>query len=90
MRHAVISLGLTLALFAQTAPNDAVANWFPVHVGDRWIYSHETRDQNSEMVGDVQISQWETEETTTGIWPVPEGTLVGRHVRISGGSPPAG
>ena len=95
MRHAVISLGLTLALFAQTAPNDAVANWFPVHVGDKWIYWHESRDDIGDagyrdgriIGGSLQVAIWETEETTTGVWTVPEGTLVGRHVRVSGGSP---
>jgi hypothetical protein len=82
--------------FAQSTSSDVVANWFPVHVGDKWIYSHERKDdigdavyRNGRMVGgSLQTSHWETEETTTGLWNIPEGTLVGRHFRVSGGSRP--
>lgn len=70
--------------------------WFPVHLGDKWIYSHERRDDVGDAVyrngrfagGSLRIAHWETEETTSGLWVVPEGTLLGRHVRVTGGSPP--
>jgi hypothetical protein len=86
---AFVSLG-------QPASQDAVANWFSLHAGDSWIYSHERRDDVGDAIyrngrfvgGNLRISHWQTEETVTGSWTVPEGTLVGKRVRVTGGSPP--
>jgi len=98
MRCAVLCFAFASVSFGQIASRDVVASWFPVHVGDKWIYSHETRDdvgggiyRDERLVGgSLQIARWETEETTTGLWIVPEGTLLGRTVRIIAGSPPLG
>jgi len=66
-------------------PN-AVAEWFPLHVGDTWIYQHETRDQGGDR-DHLEIETWKTEETIVGSWVVAEGTVFGRHVRITEGAP---
>jgi hypothetical protein len=65
-----------------------VGDWFPVHAGDKWIYEHETRDDTGGGKAHLDIHTWTTEETTTGSWTVPEGTLIGRKVQITEGSPP--
>src|ERR1700704_2354519 len=44
VRWARVALTLMFAsggVYAQ----DAVANWFPAHVGDKWTYEHTTRDE---------------------------------------------
>jgi len=96
MRRGVLCFSLACIAFAQPVAQEAVATWFPVHAGDKWIYSHERRDdvgdalyRDGRMVGgSLRISRWETEETVTGAWTVPEGELVGKRVRVTGGSPP--
>ncbi len=94
----LLDLALAAFSFGQPTSPNSVANWFPVHVGDKWIYAHERRDDVGDAVyrnqhfagGSLQISRWDTEETTTGYWSVPEGTLVGRRVQVTRGSPPPG
>ena len=66
---------------------DAVANWFPTHAGDKWTYEHTTRDDRGEGPRRLEVHVWKTEETITGSWAVPEGTVVGRQVRVIEGSP---
>jgi hypothetical protein len=96
MRRAVLYFAFTFVSFGQSASQDAVANWFSLHTGDKWVYSHERRDDVGDAVyrdgqfagGSLRIARWESEEIVTGSWTVPEGTLVGKRVRISGGSPP--
>ena len=55
--------------------------WLPLRPGDKWIYDHETRDATG-IPKKVEINRWKTEETIVGSWTVPEGTLVGRQVRV--------
>jgi hypothetical protein len=96
MRRAVFYFAFAFVSSGQPSSQDAVANWFSVHVGDKWIYSHERRDDVGDAIyrderfvgGKLRISHWETEETVTGSWTVPEGTLVGKRVRVTAGSPP--
>jgi hypothetical protein len=72
MRHVFFCLALSFVAIAQTTSSNVVAHWFPVHAGDKWIYSHEDKDdigdaayRNGRMVSrSLQISRWEIEETT--------------------------
>ena len=82
MLHVFLFLAVAFPVFAQ----DAAVDWFPVHAGDTWIYRHETRDENGGGRAHLDIHRWQTEETVTGAWVVPEGTLVGRQVRVVEGS----
>jgi hypothetical protein len=78
--------GISSTVFAQKS----VAEWFPAGSGNRWVYRHETRDDTGEGRAHLDVHRWKTEETITGSWTVPEGTLVGRRIRLVDGSPPAG
>ena len=83
-------LALILISGGQACAQNAAASWFPVHLGDKWIYEYETRDENGEGRAHLVIHRWKTEETTIGSWTIPEGTVVGRQVRVTEGSPPTG
>jgi hypothetical protein len=87
-----VPLYLALAFFSnsQAFAQEPVADWFPVHVGDKWIYDHETRDDTGHGIAHLEIHRWKTEETILGLWTIPEGTLVGRRVRVVEGSPRVG
>lgn len=74
----------------QAFAQNAVPAWFPVHVGDRWTYEHETRDQTDNGPSDLEVHRWTTEETISGTWNIPQGTLVGMQVRITEGAPRRG
>src|SRR5580704_919954 len=65
-----------------------ISNWFPIHVGDKWVYEHTSRDDNGGGQAHLDIHSWTTEEITIGSWTIPEGTVVGRQVRVTEGSPP--
>jgi hypothetical protein len=86
MRFARLYLTLILTS-GEVCAQDTVANWFPVHVGDRWTYEYTTRDEHGEGRAHLEIHTWKTEETIVGSWVVPEGTLVARQVRVIEGSP---
>jgi len=62
---------------------NAVTDWFPVHVGDKWTYDYESRDDNGGGPRHPEIRKWTTEETTVGSWTVPEGLMVERQVRAT-------
>jgi len=82
----LLALGFLTRAFAQ----NPVADWLPVHTGDKWIYAHETRDENGDGRAHLEIHHWQTEEIVTGSWTIPEGTLVARQLRITEGSIPEG
>ena len=44
VKRAAPYLALALISIRPAFAQQVVANWFPVHIGDRWIYQHETRD----------------------------------------------
>jgi len=90
MKRTLLYLYLALVFVwrGQAFAQGVVVEYFPIHVGDKWIYGHETRDDNGRGIAHLEIHQWKTEETTIGPWPVPEGMLVARQVRIIEGSPP--
>ena len=88
MRRALLLFAFVLVWIAPASAQSAVVSWFPIHIGDRWIYEHETRDDNGGGTAHLEIHRWRTEETTVGSWPSPEGMLVARRVRVIEGSPP--
>jgi hypothetical protein len=90
MGHASRCLALALIASGPAFTQDTAADWFPVHVGDRWIYEHETRDDTGGGPAHLEIHRWRTDKIITGSWTVPEGTLVGARVRVVEGLPPAG
>jgi hypothetical protein len=90
MRLVQLSLAITFIASGQVFAQKTAADWFPIHVGDKWIYQHETRDDTGEGRAHLDIHRWKTEETILGSWTIPEGTLVGRLVRVMEGSPPTG
>jgi hypothetical protein len=87
MRRALLLLAFALIGTGQAFPQSVVSDWLPSYAGDKRIYEHETRDDNS-GIAHLEVHRWKTEETAVGSWPVPEGILVGRRVRIIEGSPP--
>ena len=64
------------------AQQDPLA-WFPLEVGNRWIYEHESKSGNRDQ---PRVDHFTTEETITGTRPVPEGLMVFRDVRELGGA----
>jgi hypothetical protein len=83
---------LTVLLVAGGAARavGAAADWFPVDAGDRWVYAHETRDENGGGRGRLDVHKWTTEETTIGSWSSPAGLVVERRVRVVDGTAPTG
>jgi hypothetical protein len=71
-----------------TFAQNAVSNWFPIHVGDKWVYEHISRINKGGGQAHPDVHTWKTEEITIGSWTVPEGTVVGRQVRVIEGAPP--
>ena len=67
---------------------NTVSNWFPIHAGDKWVYEHTSRINNGGGQAHPDVRTWRTEEITIGSWTVPEGTVVGRQVRVIEGAPP--
>lgn len=63
------------------APTSIIRSWFPIEVGDRWIYQHEQFDAGPHGLADPMIERWKTEETIDSVTDVPEGTLVSKRVR---------
>ena len=60
---------------------DATLSWYPLQLGNRWIYQKESR--NGDMAH-PSIERWTTEETVVQSVPVPEvsGTLVTKRTRV--------
>ncbi len=84
------SLALFFILSSQTFAQVAVADWFPLHPGDRWVYEHETRDEDGSGAAQLRTQRWRTEETITNSWSIPEGTLFKRRIQVTEGTPGTG
>ncbi len=83
-------MAFVLVVGIQALAQSPVAGWFPLHPGDRWIYEHVTRDENGGGRAHLEIYRWKTEETIVGSWATPQGTLIGKQVRvIEGALPPS-
>jgi hypothetical protein len=65
------------APFAQCAASD----WFPMNVGNQWVYEHESRDSPE---SNPYVTRWQTVETITGALAIPEGMVVLRRVEVRG------
>ncbi|HLK65195.1 MAG TPA: hypothetical protein VKU19_17260 [Bryobacteraceae bacterium] len=76
----VCFLGLGAPLFAQ----DAVASWFPMTVGNHWVYEHEALDGTARS---PRVVKWQTDESITGLLALAEGTVVLRYVQYEGETP---
>ncbi len=79
---------LALLLLISTAPACA-QTWFPTHIGDKWLYQYDTRDDNGNGRAHLSRHTWKTEETTVAVWTIPEGTLIAIKVRLTEGESPA-
>ena len=90
MWYTRLYLGLILVTGGQACAQKPAGDWFPIHIGDKRTYEYTTRDENGRGRTHLDMHTWRTEETTTGSWTVPEGTLVGRQVRVIEGSPRGG
>ncbi len=76
-------------LLISTAPANAQA-WFPAQIGDKWLYQYDTRDDNGNGRAHLSLHTWKTEETTVGVWTIPEGTLIAIKVRLTEDASPPG
>ena len=55
--------------------------WFPLGVGNQWIYEHESREGSREH---PLVTRWQTVETVIGRLPISEGIVVLRRVQVNG------
>jgi hypothetical protein len=52
--------------------------WFPLQVGSRWVYDHESKSGDRNR---PDVDRWTTEQTISGWVTVPEGLVVLREVK---------
>lgn len=52
--------------------------WFPLQVGNRWVYEHESKSGDRNR---PDVDRWSTEESITGRVIIPEGLVVLRDVK---------
>jgi len=52
--------------------------WFPLHVGNRWVYEHESKSGDRNL---PDVDRWTTEQTISGWVTIPEGLVVLREVK---------
>ena len=90
MRIESCSLTLFFTLSSQLFAQVAVADWFPLHPGDKWVYEHETRDEDGRGAAHLRTQRWRTEETITNSWSIPEGTIFKRRTQVVEGTPGTG
>jgi hypothetical protein len=75
MRDVILMLcALSTVASAQEDP----LTWFPLQVGNRWIYDHEWKSGDRNR---PSIERWSTEETVNGWVTIPEGIVVLREVK---------
>ena len=87
VRRILLYLSLSLVSFGQNPQPGIFANWFPIHPGDKWIYDHDDRNENGNGRAHPVIERWRTEQTITGSWTIPEGTLIETRVEPLGTVP---
>ncbi len=73
-----------LAACAPALAQGVAADWFPMDVGNQWVYAHESR---SAPAKNPHVTRWQTVETITGKLAIPEGTVVLRSVEVRGDTP---
>ena len=70
---------MALSVFSMVASaQEAPLAWFPLQVGSRWVYEHESRSGDRNR---PDVDRWTTEETITGWVTIPEGLVVLREVK---------
>lgn len=81
---AAAACAISWLLLARTsASQEDPLSWFPLQVGNSWIYQQEWK------TGDLQrpeVTRWTTKETITGLLTIPEGLVVLRQVKQQGES----
>jgi hypothetical protein len=80
MRYVTLML-CTLSIVASAQENPLA--WFPLRVGNRWIYEHEWKSGDRNR---PDVDRWTSEETITGWVTIPEGVVVLREVKEQGSS----
>jgi hypothetical protein len=78
--------GCILAICTQAFAQSVTAEWFPMDVGNQWVYARESRGAPAK---NPHVVRWQTVETITGLLAIPEGTVVLRRVEVKG-DPPGG
>jgi hypothetical protein len=71
--------GCILVLCAHAFAQGVAADWFPMDVGNQWVYARESRGAAAK---NPHIVHWQTVETITGLLTIPEGTVVLRRVEV--------
>jgi hypothetical protein len=78
MRYVILTL-CTLSIAASAQENPFA--WFPLRVGSRWIYEHESKSGDRNR---PDVDGWTSEETITRLVNIPEGIVVLREVKEQG------
>ena len=72
-------LALALSVLSMVAgAQENPLEWFPLHVGSRWVYEHEWKSGDRTR---PDVDRWTTEETITALVTIPEGLVVLREVK---------
>jgi hypothetical protein len=81
----VLVFAIALALFpaVSSAQDDPLA-WFPLQVGNRWLYEHEWKSGDQRR---PTVERWITEESVVGSVTIPEGVVVLREVKRQSTAP---
>jgi hypothetical protein len=71
---------VALCAFSMVASaQDDPRAWFPLQVGSRWVYDHESKSGDRSQ---PDVDRWTTEETVTGWVTIREGVVVLRDVKL--------
>lgn len=86
-RGLALIVGLVTVDWTSVVAQDVVPSWYPAHVGDTWVYQHESRDGTRPWtspggIADPQIERWKTEETILGLVPILQGTFLTKRTRV--------
>jgi hypothetical protein len=79
----IAGLAFVLAVPILAAQEDPLV-WFPLEVGNRWIYDHESKSGDAQR---PEVTRWTTDEAVTEAVTIPEGLIVLRQVKQQGESP---
>ena len=72
VRIGCFAAALYIFSLVASAQEDPLA-WFPLQVGSRWVYEHESKSGDRNR---PDVDRWTTEETITGRVSIPEGLVV--------------
>ena len=83
VRVLIFAVALTLFAAVSSAQGDPLA-WFPLQVGNRWLYEHEWKSGDQRR---PTVERWVTEESVVGSVTIPEGVVVLREVKRQSTAP---